>query len=179
MNHPRPMFMYRTKRLGLKRLDETELSGDYPTWFMDEEVNRYNSHFRRPESPSQVRAYVGSLDTDTTKLVFAVYWLADEVHVGNIALQRIDAHNQSAEMAFLFGHKSYWNRGIAFEASEIVVEHCHRHLNLRRLYLGCFPDNTAMCKLASKLGFKQEGRLKEAVFGNGRYNDIVLYGRLL
>ena len=179
MNENEPTFMYQTARLGLKRLGVEELSGNYPAWFSDEEVNQYNSHFRKPETPAQVRRYVETLDDDATKLVFAIYWLETSTHLGNIAVQRIDHYNRSAELAFLLGEKSYWNKGVAYEATQIILRHCKNHLNLRRLYLGCFADNQAMAKLSEKLGFEQEGRLKEAIFGSGQYHDVLLYGLLL
>ncbi|MHA7879277.1 MAG: GNAT family N-acetyltransferase [Saccharospirillum sp.] len=172
-------YMYETGRLGLKRLDEEALSGNYPYWFRDPEVNRYNRHFGKPESFAQVRAYVEQLDSDETRLVFAVYWLENGLHLGNIGVQSIDWRQGSAELAFLFGEKAYWNKGVAHEATKVVIDHCRQQLNLRRLHLGCLAENTAMCKLAEKCQFEQEGRLREAVFANGHYQDVVLYGRLL
>lgn len=179
MNQSQNHYLYQTERLGLKRLGPEELGGAYPYWFADEQVHQHNSHFRMPNTVSQVRRYVEGLEEDTTALVFAVYWLDKSLHIGNIAVQSIDMRHRSAELAFLFGEKDYWNKGVGFEATQKVIEHCQKYMNLRRLHLGCFKGNSAMCRLAEKLGFEQEGCLKSALYGNGKYNDVVLYGLLM
>ncbi len=171
-------LIYRHNDTGLCLLSDYELSGNYPSWFSDEEVNQHNSHWSRPSVYKQVNQFVESLVNDSSKLVFAVYAIEDKVHIGNISLQSIDHLNQSAEIAFLFGEKQYWGKGYATASALLTIEHGLKHLNLNRIYLGCLKNNIAMTKLAKKLGFVQEGSRRQAIFNSGKYQDILEYGML-
>lgn len=171
-------YIYKVNDVGLRLLCELELAGDYPSWFTDEAVHKYNSHWSRPQTLDDVKKFVESLTSDTSRLIFSVYSIKDEKHIGNISLQSIDHLNQSAEMAFLFGNREYWGKGYAQSASEMVIDHAFKHLNMNRLYLGCLKTNIAMNKLALKLGFVIEGTRRKALFSNGVFHDVVEYGFL-
>lgn len=170
-------YLYSTDRIGLRPLSATELNGPYPDWFLDEEVNRFNSHFRLPSNADSISEFINGLAGDKSRLVLAVYALDRQVHIGNISLQQIDHFNHSAEMAFLFGNKAYWGQGIGQEAAEVLMKHGQQYLAIRRYTLGCLAENLGMNKLATKLKFVQEGTLQKALWHDGQYRDVNLYGK--
>jgi len=171
-------LLYTQDSVGIRLLSERELEGPYPSWFTDEAVHLHNSHWARPQTDQQVADFVKGLSSDTSKLVFAVYELSEGQHIGNVSLQAINHLHQTAEMAFLFGNRQYWGKGLAKKASELVLRHAFRHLNLRRVYLGCLSSNQAMNGLAKSLGFQQEGVRRQALFAQGEFYDVVEYGLL-
>lgn len=171
-------LLYRNDDTGLCLLSDVELKGNYPNWFNDQDVNQHNSHWSRPNTAKQVFQFVESLTHDTSKLVFAIYAIKDQVHIGNVSLQSIDPMNQMAEIAFLFGEKAYWGKGHAVIAANLIMQHGFRHLNLHRIYLGCLSKNIAMNKLAKKLGFVEEGLRRKSAFNNGEFQDVIEYGIL-
>ena len=171
-------YIYKKDNVGIKLLSEEELKGEYPSWFYDEAVNQYNSHWARPKSKNEIFKFVSELDQDKSMLVFAIYCVEYNKHIGNISLQNIDHYNQCAEIAFLFGNKSYWGKGYATIASKIVIDHAFKNLNMNRVYLGCLKNNLAMIKLASKIGFKKEGVRRSALFSAGEFIDVWEYGLL-
>jgi len=171
-------FIYTQDDIGLRILSEMEFDGQYLEWFSDAEVHLHNSHWARPQTSSGVKAYIDSIKNDRSKLIFSVYSIKGNTHIGNVSLQNIDHFNQSAEMAFMFGDRSYWGKGYAFIASKLVIQHAYEHLNLNRLYLGCLDKNAAMEKLALKLGFKQEGIKRQALFNKGEFCNVLEFGLL-
>jgi RimJ/RimL family protein N-acetyltransferase len=90
----------------------------------------------------------------------------------------MDPVNRTAEYAIMVGDKKYWGKGIASEASMLVLAHGFNSLNLHRIYCGTLSTNVAMQKLATALGMKQEGVRREAQYKNGAYADIIEYGVL-
>ncbi len=171
-------FLYQYGDTGVSLLSDNELKGNYPVWFYDQEVNQHNSHWSRPVDYKQVSQFVDSLATDNSKLVFSVYAIKDNVHIGNISLQSIDHFNQTSELALLFGEKEYWGKGYATDSASLIMDYAFKHLNLNRIYLGCLQSNIAMNKLAKKLGFHQEGVRRQAIFNSGTFQDVVEYGIL-
>lgn len=171
-------YLYQHDDVGLTLLSDRELEGGYPLWFSDQEVHKFNSHWSRPQSEKNIKEFVNSLAHDKSKLVFSVYSIKDQVHIGNVSLQAIDHLNQCAEMAFMFGDRKYWGKGYASKASKLIIQHGFKYLNFNRLYLGCLNTNLAMCKLANSLGFTQEGVRRKAIYSNGEFCDVVDFGLL-
>lgn len=162
----------------LRPLALGDLEGDYVSWLNDPEVNAHNSHHVFPYSVAQARGYIESVLGDKSNLVLAMVAKDSGKHVGNISLQKIDAISRNAEYAILLGNKDYWGKGIASEASKLIIDHGFKALNLHRIYCGTSSTNVAMQKLAAKLGMQQEGVRREAHFKNGEFADIIEYGVL-
>lgn len=165
-------------RLYLKNLSLEELNGNYVHWLNDKEVCKYNSHGETEYTKDMALDFINSLENDKSKEVYAVCLKENDIHIGNISLQRIDYKNNQAEIAYLFGEKEYWGKGYAKEASEVLLKRAYDELNLHRIYFGTHIENLAMQKLGENLGFKREGQQKDAQYKNGKFNDIILYGMI-
>lgn len=160
----------------LTPLIEKDIDGNYRFWLNDSEIVKYNTHGRFPQTPEKLKDYVKSISNSNASLVLAVREKTNDIHIGNISLQAINWIDRSAEIAFLLGEKSFWGKGIMFDAGKILIEHAFSTLNLHRIHCGTSSENIGMQKLAIKLGMKEEGRRKEAIYKQGKYFDIFEYG---
>jgi len=162
----------------LRPLQLSDLEGAYVSWLNDEEVCAHNSHHVYPYTPAQGKAYIESMTRDEHNLVLAIVDKENGTHIGNIALQKIDLISRNAEYAILVGDKAYWGKGVGKEASQLILRHGFEAMNLHRIYCGTASTNAGMQKLATSLGFIEEGRRKEAHYKNGAYADLIEYGLL-
>ncbi len=176
-SHTTKVFLEGRKIL-LRPLSLNDVSKKYLSWLNDPETNAYNSHAIFPYTKEELISYVGSASQDKSKIILAVVDKKTDQHIGNVALQNIDWVARSAELAILIGEKSLWGKGIASEASTLIVRYAMERLNLHRIHCGTSSVNLAMKKLALKIGMKQEGRRREAFFKNGKYRDIIEFGIL-
>ena len=78
----------------------------------------------------------------------------------------------------MLGEESVWGQGMGLEAIRLMLRYGFMKLNLNRIELGCYADHERGIKLYEKAGFKLEGRLRESVFHNGQYRDVVKMGTL-
>ena len=166
------------KRIYLRPLEEKDLRGNYVSWLNDEQVSKYNSHHVFPYSFEEGLSYIRKSQKTKDALVLAIVVKKGSMHIGNIALQKIDYVSRNAELAILVGEKKYWNKGYSKEAAFLVLNHGFRTLNLHRIYCGSFKENVAMKKLAEFLDMRQEGLRRQAIYKNGQFHDIVEYGVL-
>lgn len=166
------------ERINLRPLLMEDIDGEYINWLNDAEVNKYNSHHVYPYTEVQAKQYISDVADQKKNLVLAIVDRETDKHIGNISLQSIDHLNRNAEYAILLGDKEYWGKGIAKEASKLILKHGFDTLNLHRIYCGTSAQNTPMQKLAAALGMKEEGRRKDAQYKNGEYVDIIEYGIL-
>ncbi len=152
----------------------TEFTESYLDWLNDIEVNQYTSRGVYPVTEAQAREYVATCQSPD-RIVLGIY---TPDHIGNISLQKIDLFNRQAELAILIGERSAWGKGYGLEAAQLLCAHGFNQLGLNRIYCGTHQGNTGMQKLALKLGMKEEGRSRQALFKNGEFADVIHFGML-
>ena len=103
---------------------------------------------------------------------------ADGVPVGTIGLLSIDRKNSKAEYYIAMGEVAYKGKGVAKEASRLMLEYAFETLGLNRIYLFTEGENVAARKLFEKVGFVKEGIIRQDVVSHGRFVDRVVYGFL-
>lgn len=94
--------------------------------------------------------------------------------IGNCGTFGIDDVNRSAELGIMIGEKSEWNKGYGAEAMTLLLMHGFETLNLNRIFLRVYTENVRAVRSYEKAGFVLEGRMREAVYKHGRYDDILL-----
>jgi RimJ/RimL family protein N-acetyltransferase len=98
--------------------------------------------------------------------------------LGHVGLYRIDHRIRKAEFAILIGNSKWWRKGLGQEVSRGVLDFAFRELNLHRVELTVLATNSAAIHLYRKLGFTEEGVIRQGQFRDGEYVDIVTMGLL-
>jgi diamine N-acetyltransferase len=101
------------------------------------------------------------------------------IPVGTIGLDNIDHKNAVAEYGRkIIGEDEYLGRGYATDAGRTLARFAFQQMNLNRLYMDTLADNEATIHVCEKVGFRLEGTLREAVFLDGAYHDILVMAML-
>ncbi len=98
--------------------------------------------------------------------------------VGNCGLFGIEWNNRAAEFGIFIGDKSVWGKGYGTDAARLVLRHGFETLNLNRIFLRVYEDNPRAMHTYEKAGFVPEGRMRQAVYRNGEYKDVLLMSTL-
>lgn len=77
--------------------------------------------------------------------------LVDGEYVGNIYLTDID--EETAEYHIFIGNKDYWGKGVAKQASDLILKYAFKELKLKSVYLRVQIENISAYSLYKKLGF--------------------------
>lgn len=109
-------------------------------------------------------------------LHFAIADENDE-YLGTISLKNIDLENSIAEYAIVTRRKA-WGKGIAFEATELILKKAFDTYGLQRIYLNVLADNVAAINLYEKSGFKFEGEFREHLRMGDTRKNLKWYGIL-
>lgn len=96
-----------------------------------------------------------------------------ELPLGLVSLTGIDQISRSAEFHIMVGTKSQ-GQGLGPFALKEILRHAFLNLNLNRVSLTVLPDNARARAMYQKQGLREEGLLRQAVYKNGRYHDLVL-----
>jgi RimJ/RimL family protein N-acetyltransferase len=108
---------------------------------------------------------------------FAIRESAGAPLVGMVSLRSIDREHEEVELSFWIG-RPFWGRGYATEAASAAVEHAFDVLGLNRIVAHHMVRNPASGRVLARLGFQQEGLLRERVKKWGVYEDVVLMALL-
>ena len=93
--------------------------------------------------------------------------------IGNSGFFNFDWVARSAEVGIMIGDKSVWNKGYGSEVMTLLLRHGFRTLNLKRVYLHVYAENERAIRTYEKAGFVHEGRMRQAVYKNGKYSDVL------
>lgn len=96
------------------------------------------------------------------------------VPIGNTGLHNVDVINRSAEFGIFIGEKAYWNRGFGSMATRLMLKHGFENLNLNRIFLHVYENNPRAISAYESAGFVREGVLRQGIFKNGRYLDLIV-----
>lgn len=166
------------ERIYLRPLRDQDAEGPYPFWLNDMEVCEGTSHGIYPYSKKNALDYIQQANNADQALILAIVLHENDLHIGNIALQRINWIYRTAEFAILLGDKNQWGKGYGLEAGRLLIAHGFSALNLNRIECATFDSNEGMRKLALTLGMQQEGVRRKAAYKNGVFLDIVEFGVL-
>ena len=141
-------------------------------WVNDSENHQY-LHYDLPLETEKTEKWYEGIKDRCNRYDATV--TCDGIPVGVIGLLEIDSKNKKAEFYILIGEKSYKGKGIATQASKLILEYAFDFLNLNKIYLYTETSNIPAQKLFEKVGFVQEGKLKDDLFYNGKFVDRFIY----
>ncbi len=96
---------------------------------------------------------------------------------GTVGLD-IDQRDRAGEIGY-WVDRDLQSRGLVTKSVAAVVERCFRDLALHRVEIKCAPGNARSRAVPERLGFLEEGTLRDAErLAEGEYHDLVVYGRL-
>lgn len=98
------------------------------------------------------------------------HWL----HIGNTGLHNLEWVTREGEFGIFIGEKQFWNQGFGREAALLTLKHGFENLNLNRIFLFVFESNQRGIASYKAAGFVQEGLLREAIYKNGRYDNVIV-----
>lgn len=147
-------------------------------WSLDEEAIRLRDYPSPPVSLAETeKQYTDGLPSSPDHIHLAVT-TRDGKLIGETSLLHIDHRIGDAELTIAIGDKAYWGRGYGTDATRTFCRYAFHQLNLHRITLYVHDFNPRAIRAYEKCGFREEGRLREAEYLDGRYSDIVIMGLL-
>lgn len=162
-------------RVRLRAIERDDLPR-YVTWFNDPEVRQNLNMFLPMSQAEEEKWYEDLLNREPMERPLAIDVKEGDnwVHVGGCGIFSFDKLARSAELGISIGDKSYWDKGYGTDALKTLMRHGFETLNLRRISLQVFESNPRAVNVYERLGFIEEGRLRQSRFIQGRYEDTLI-----
>ena len=102
-------------------------------------------------TPAIEKEWLTNALTNTDQKRFAICINDNEQYIGNVQLTEIQNHK--AQFHIFIGEKNFWGKGIASEATRLMVNYGFEYLGLKEIYLYVNRLNVAAIKAYEKCGF--------------------------
>ena len=155
---------------GIKKEDYTE--GLY-NWANDDGVTHYMVTGLKPSIKESMEKLYNDIINNNAELVFTIVDKETDKAIGLVGLYSINLQVRSAEFRIIIGEKSFWGKGIGTECTKWIISYAFRSLNLNKVWLGVNEENLGAVKSYQKSGFVYEGKLRQEVYRNNQYYDII------
>ena len=106
----------------------------------------------------------------------AVLWYQDRI-AGAIGYKPIDWPNMRVEIGYWLSAE-FQGHGLMTDAVRAVTDYAFQEWELNRLEIRCAVENQRSAAIARRLGFAQEGILRQAFRVGEVYQDLLLFGML-
>jgi RimJ/RimL family protein N-acetyltransferase len=169
------MSIIHGKRIRLRAV-EREDAGRFHEWVNDPEVTRGLVLHIPMSMRDEMDWFEGLTKRDLTQRPLSIDIRKGKAWklIGNCGVFGIEWENRSAELGIMIGEKSEWNKGYGAEAMMLLLRHGFETLNLNRIALRVYAENVRAVRSYEKAGFVLEGRMREAVYKHGKYDDVLI-----
>lgn len=161
-------------RLSLTALEETDLPLLLPFFQDMGALTYYIPTTARPLNGHQLRALLSDWNDGIENFVFAVRM--DGRPIGLVNLDGLDWPNGHTEVGIALTEGDLRGQGLASEALSLLIRYAFEELGLHRIWARIIEDNQRSIRLFTKLGFLEEGRMRQHVRRRGQFRDMLIFG---
>lgn len=115
---------------------------------------------------------------DPNQVVFAILRRDDDLHIGGCGAMETNWQARNTRAFVYIGDEALRSSGYGTDALSVLLRYAFCEMNMHRVGLYVFSYNEAAVSLYRRLGFIEEGRMREAALRDGEFHDIILMSLL-
>jgi [ribosomal protein S5]-alanine N-acetyltransferase len=168
-------YLKQNNRIGLRLLEEADITDRYLDWFKDERITAFLSakNLSRQDVLDHLNAGRESGDFE----MLAICILDSGLHVGNIKVGPINKVDRIADLPIVLGDRSFHGKDIASEAVDLGSQYALDNLDIRKVCGSVYSENKASLRCYEKGGWHIECILPNQFEVNGEIQDEVFIAR--
>ncbi len=168
----------RPATVALRPVDEIDVD-NILTWVNDQSVvGNLASFAGAPLTRDDELAWVRKVRTSADERVFTVTDAQDSRYLGQVGLHQIFWRSRLARAAAIIARKNDHGRGYGSAAIAALLDVAFHELELHKVWLMVFRTNERSLRTWRRVGFKDEGVLRDEYFHEGAWHDMVRLGML-
>lgn len=145
--------------------------------FSDDEVTRYYDlvTMRRRKEAEELIDFFDQRFESESMIRWGITRKADDVVIGTCGYVLL--HKHRGEIGYDL-RRSEWRKGIMSEAIDAIVDFGFHEMGLQRVEALVMPENVASARLLRKLGFTEEGTLRDYDHFKSAFHDMRCFSLL-
>lgn len=148
-------------------------------WKSDKELSKLIMSNYSKVSVEEAEEWIERNTSDKNQRLFGVFIKKNNTQKEAIGISRlmfIDFDAKTCELGMYIGNQNYRGYGLGKKALKLTLDFAFKNMRMNKVYLKVREDNIGAVKLYKKVGFKQEGVLREHFNENDSFdnNNILL-----
>ncbi|MEK4073508.1 GNAT family protein [Paenibacillus sp. FSL K6-1122] len=167
-----------TKRLLLREIKQSD-SQDIFQYFSSDEVTRFydlESFTTIKQAEELIQRWTERFENGQV-IRWGIALKSDNRIIGTCGFHGWMKQHHKAVMGYELAPE-FWRQGYMTEVTQKIVEYGFKNLELNRIEAFVEPENAGSRKLLERIGFSEEGILKEHFYWKNRFVDNVIYAIL-
>ena len=173
-------YFWKTDKIRLRALSVDDAGHRFAGALDSIAREEFNIGIELPTTIEQQKAWLekyGGCKQVNDMIAFAIETHEQE-YVGMATIHSMDERHGKFGFSMIVD-RPFRRRGYGEDAVQLIMRYGFMERRFHKCSSGCASYNTASVELHQKLGFVQEGRLREEYFYNGKHHDELLFGMTL
>lgn len=164
------------KLVYFRPVERSDIDGGWHQWINDPVANEHLFGAFPINKDELQRYYEGSQPPGS--VMFAVCAKENDRYIGNARLGSIDWVNRICTYGRLIGDPEYRGKGYGTDALLLLLRYGFHTLGMNRIWSTADSLNAVSLRSNEKIGMKQEGRMREALYRDGAFRDTIILSML-
>jgi RimJ/RimL family protein N-acetyltransferase len=148
------------------------------TWVNEPDiVGNFAAFSGEPFTREQELAYLTKLIASPNDRVFSIE-RDDGAYVGQVGVHQIHWPSRVGRLSCIIGARAHMGRGHGTAAIGALLDRAFGELELHKIWLMIFATNARSYGIYRRIGFVEEGLLREEYFHRGAWHDMKRMGLL-
>ncbi len=164
--------------VSLRPLAESDVD-DILTWVNNRDIVGNIATFSgKPFTRADELAYVRRMISSDQDRVFSVVRSGDGAYLGQVGIHQIYQRSRVGRLACIIGSREQMGKGYGTAAIAHVLDIAFGSEALHKIWLMVFETNTRARRVYERIGFVEEGTLREEYFHEQGWHNMVRMGML-
>lgn len=146
-------------------------------WRNSPELKKYFREYREISDEMQEAWFQNRVMNNDKQIDFEIHDIVSRRLIGHCGLYYINWVNRTAELSIYIGDVNFRGGGYGKDALHILMNYAFKTINMNRVWCEVFSNNEAV-HVYRKIGFKDEGILRDHHFDDGKFIDCHILGLL-
>lgn len=167
-----------TERLVLREINKKDANAIYSTFSHDDVIRYYGQEkLTSIEEAENIINIFATTYSGKRGIRWGIERKDNQELIGTIGFHAWLSNHKRAEIGYEI-HPEHWRNGYTHEALLKIISYGFVEMDLARIGAIVFTENEASNRLLTKVGFQNEGLLKNYMYQNGKPYDTYIYSFL-
>ena len=121
----------------------------------------------------EIKKWIDFHNTNPEEVLFVIEDTVARKIIGHVGLYKIDSVAKKTEFGILIADDDSRGKGYGTISTRLMVDYAFNTLGMHKVTAEVLSENLPSIAMFKKCGFSIDGRLRDDVYKNGRYYDVL------
>lgn len=162
------------KKTALRSITMDDATEEYVAWLNDKEVVENLQTVSGVYTMQMLKDFLERTISQEGVCMFMILDKDSQQSIGTLKIHNISRTHGTCNLGMIIGNKKYWGGGYGTDALRTGLSFAFNQLGLRKVCEAANVSNTVSLAMCRRVGFREEGILREQVLSKGKYEDKIM-----